>query len=73
MSGNVNLNAVERLELYNRIVLRSACGETYRIDCPKGLWGVVSWAERDAELEARHYFQLYYEDGEYEEYEKGII
>lgn len=35
------------------------------IHCKKGLWGVDAPDSDTADSEAMHYFQQYYEDGEY--------
>ncbi len=37
----------------------------HKIDCSKGLWGVIAPTKAEAEREARHYFVQYLADGEY--------
>ena len=39
---------------------------TYNIDCKKGLWGVSGAIYPQVMNEAKHYFQQYYSDGEYD-------
>jgi len=41
-------------------------GERVSIACKKGLWSVDAPTLEDAEREAKHYFQQYYHDGEYD-------
>ena len=39
----------------------------HEINCIKGLWGVTAPTKEQAENEAKHYFWLYFGDGEYDE------
>jgi hypothetical protein len=37
----------------------------YIVRCKKGLWGVEAPTQEEAERKSRHYFALYFGDGEY--------
>lgn len=54
----------EGSDLFDRCVIRTCGGRSIR--CCLGLWGVSAPNEATAEREARHYWQQYYADGEYE-------
>jgi len=37
----------------------------HEINCKNGLWGITAPTKKEAECEARHYFQYYFSVGEY--------
>lgn len=50
---------------FDDLVIRKQKNGRQIYECPKGLWSVSSPERAVAEREARHYFQQYYSDGEY--------
>ena len=54
-------------ELFELCVDRGASGRTYTITCKLGLWAVSSADKEAVEREARHYWSLYFADGEYDQ------
>jgi hypothetical protein len=53
-------------ELFDRCAVRTCRGSSIR--CCLGLWSVSAPDAAVAEREARHYWQQYYADGEYEKH-----
>lgn len=54
-------------DAFDDIVIHRLKNGRHIYECPKGLWEVSSPERIVAECEARHYFQQYYSDGEYNE------
>ena len=59
------MNSIEKAFKENTEITRDRDG-TYNIDCKKGLWGVSGAIYPKVMNEAKHYFQQYYSDGEYD-------
>ena len=52
-------------EAYKKWTVRRKSKHGYIVRCKKGLWGVEAPTKEESEREARHYFALYFGDGEY--------
>lgn len=57
-------NPSPQVTLFNKCVVKTCRGRSIR--CCLGLWGVFAQDAQTAEREARHYWQQYYADGEYD-------
>lgn len=53
---------------FKKCTVRRKLKDGFSINCKKGLWSVTSPDKEFAENEARRYFVLYQEDGEYNEF-----
>ena len=54
----------ELKEAYKKWTVRRKTKHGYTVKCRKGLWGVESPTKDGAEREGRHYFALYFSDGD---------
>jgi hypothetical protein len=52
-------------EAFSRLTKYKKTRYGHEIKCRKGLFSVVAPTKKQALQEARHYFVLYFEDGEY--------
>ena len=52
-------------EAYREFTIRRKTDFGYMVKCKKGLWRVDARTKEAAEREARHYFMLYFNGGEY--------
>lgn len=58
--------AVESSELFERCIIRKKTPDGYEITCRLGLWSVAGRWRPSVTQEAKHYWQQYFGDGEYE-------
>ncbi len=57
---------------YSRLVIITDLpNNQVEIECPLGLWGVIGKANESTEEEAKHYFNQYFADGEYNKLMQG--
>jgi len=67
--GNGNAGqTLAPVSLFDRCVVRKSKGSRYEIKCRLGLWEVEGPYRESVEGEARHYWQQYFADGEYQKH-----